>query len=100
MTYKVRKGETLTRIAHHFGIKVDPMSDLNRVSPKMPLRNGAKVLLPMPNDRSRTFASLEVRDPPEKRRSRRHRRHKYLRTTYRHRESARTIEESFQDRKT
>ncbi len=76
MTYKVRRGETLSRIAQHFGIKVDPMSDLNRVSPRMPLRNGVKVLLPMPNDRSRTFASLEVRDPPEKRRRRHHRRHR------------------------
>ncbi len=76
MTYKVRRGETLTRIAQHFGIKVDPMSDLNRVSPGMPLRNGVKVLLPIPNDRSRTFASLEVRDPPEKRRRRHHRRHR------------------------
>ena len=76
MTYKVRRGETLSRIAQHFGIKVDPMSDLNRVSPRMPLRFGAQVLLPMPNDRSRTFASLEVRDPPERRRRRHHRRHR------------------------
>ncbi len=76
MTYKVRRGETLSRIAQHFGIKVDPMSDLNRVSPRMPLRLGAKVLLPIPSDRSRTFASLEVRDPPEKRRRRHHRRHR------------------------
>lgn len=90
MTYKVHRGETLTRIAHHFGIKVDPMSDLNGVSPKVPLKNGAKVLLPMPNDRSRTFASLEVRDPPEKRRARRHRgRHsKYYKVTDRRRTSA------------
>jgi hypothetical protein len=96
MTYQVHRGETLTRIAHHFGINVDPMSDLNGMSPKMPLRNGAKVLLPMPNDRSRTFASLEVRDPPERRRSgggRRHRRHgsKYYKITYKHRESARSV---------
>lgn len=76
MTYKVRRGETLSRIAQHFGIKVDPMSDLNRVSPRMPLRLGEKVLLPIPNDRSRTFASLEVRDPPERHRRRHHRRHR------------------------
>jgi len=94
MTYLVRRGETLSRIARHFGIKVDPMSDLNGMSAKVPLRLGAKVLLPMPNDRSRTFASLEVRDPPEKRKSgRRHRRHgsKLYKITYKHRESARSV---------
>ena len=93
MSYKVHRGETLARIARHFGIKVDPITDLNRVSPKIPLRNGATVLLPIPNDRSRTFASLEVRDPPEKRRSRRHRRHsvKPYKVTYKHREAARSI---------
>src|SRR5262249_5587265 len=58
MTYKVRPGETLTHVARHFGIKVDPISDLNGVSPRMPLRHGIKVLLPMPNDRSRSLASL------------------------------------------
>jgi membrane-bound lytic murein transglycosylase D len=90
MTYKVRRGETLTRIAHHFGIKVDPMSDLNRVSPRVPLRSGIKVLLPMPNDRSRTVTSLEVRDPPEKRKNRRHRRQRYYKVTYKNREAARS----------
>ena len=69
MVYKVKKGETLSKIARQFGIKVDPMSDLNRVSPKLTLKHGSEILLPMPNDRSRTFASLEVRDPPEKHRS-------------------------------
>jgi len=77
MTYKVHRGDTLARIARHFGIKVDPISDLNGVPPQMPLRSGAKVLLPMPNDRSRTFASLEVRDPPEKSRRHRHRRYRH-----------------------
>lgn len=74
MTYKVARGETLTNVARHFGIKVDPISDLNGVSPRMPLRKGAKILLPMPNDRSRSIASLEVRDPPEHRRRHRKRR--------------------------
>ncbi len=90
MTYKAHRGETLSRIAKHFGIKVDPMSDLNRVSSQFPLRTGSKILLPMPNDRSRTFASLEVRDPPERSRRRRHPRrhaHKLYRVTY-HRQSS------------
>ena len=87
MTYKVHRGETLQRIARHFGIKVDPMSDLNGLSPKVALQVGHKILLPIPNDRSRTFASLEVRDPPERRsggRRRSHRRHvhKAFRVTY------------------
>jgi membrane-bound lytic murein transglycosylase D len=73
LTYKVRRGDTLARIAGHFGIKVDPITDLNGVSPRVPLRSGVRVLLPMPNDRSRTLASLEVRDPPERRRYRRSR---------------------------
>ncbi|MEO5969764.1 MAG: transglycosylase SLT domain-containing protein [Bdellovibrionia bacterium] len=93
MTYKVHRGETLSRIASHFGIRVDPISDLNGVSPKVALRAGLQVLLPMPNDRSRNLASLEVRDPPERRRSRRSRRHshKYYKINYKHRESARNV---------
>ncbi|MGZ3699142.1 MAG: transglycosylase SLT domain-containing protein [Bdellovibrionota bacterium] len=90
LTYKVRRGETLTRIARHFGIKVDPIADLNRVSPKIPLRHGTNVLLPMPNDRSRTLASLEIRDPPERARHRVRRHRRFMRISYRHRESART----------
>jgi LysM repeat protein len=89
MTYKVKNGETLNRIASHYGIKVDPISDLNGVSPKMQLRSGVRVLLPIPNDRSRSLASLEVRDPPESKRSRR-RRGKYYRISYKKRQSARS----------
>jgi LysM repeat protein len=90
LTYKVRKGETLQKIARFYGIKVDPISDLNGVSPRLPLRKGVHVLLPIPNDRSRSLASLDVRDPPE-RPGRSHRRHrpKYYRITYKHRASAR-----------
>jgi membrane-bound lytic murein transglycosylase D len=90
--YKVRSGDTLARIARHFGIKVDPIADLNRISPKAPLRPGSQVLLPMPNDRSRSLASLEVRDPPEKRRIRRGRKrqHKSYRISYKRREAARS----------
>lgn len=73
LTYRVRRGETLTHVARHFGIKTDPVADLNRVSPKAPLREGSRVLLPMPDDRSRSVASLDVKDAPEKRRARKHR---------------------------
>lgn len=88
MAYKVRRGETLAHIARHFGIKVDPISDLNGVSPKRPLRHGAKVLLPMPNDRSRSIASLEVRDPPERHRRKSRRRHRYSKISYEQRREA------------
>ena len=90
MTYKVHRGETLSTVAKHFGIKVDPIADLNGVSPRIGLRNGANVLLPMPNDRSRTVASLEIRDPPEKRRMRRSRRARAYKVSYKRRESARS----------
>lgn len=74
LTYKVRKGETLSWIARHFGIKVDPIADLNGISPRVPLKSGSKVMLPMPNDRTRSLASLEIRDAPDRRRIRRSRR--------------------------
>lgn len=93
LAYKVRSGETLSWIARHFGIRVDPIADLNGVSSKMPLRKGMRVLLPMPNDRSRTLASLEVRDPPERsRKVRRHRtkqRSSAYKVTFKKREAAR-----------
>lgn len=73
MTYKVKQGETLSRIAGRFGIRVDPISDLNGISPRIPLRSGMRVLLPLPNDRSRSLASLEVRDAPERRKYRKRR---------------------------
>ena len=91
LAYKVKRGESLSGIARHFGIKVDPMSDLNGVSAKMPLRNGTRVLLPIPNDRTRSLASLEVRDAPERRRARRGRRGRGgSKVSYRRRQSARS----------
>jgi hypothetical protein len=88
LAYKAKNGDTLSRIARHFGIKVDPIADLNGLSSRVPLRKGSKVLLPMPTDPSRSLASLEVRDPPEKRRGKRARR-RYIKVTYKRRESAR-----------
>ncbi len=94
MAYRVRRGETIARIARHFGIKADPIAELNRVSVKTALAAGIKLLLPMPNDRSRTMASLEVRDPPEKRRARRHRRSRSYKVSYRERHAARSTRSS------
>jgi len=72
LTYKVRKGQSLRSIAANFGIKVDPLADLNGISAKAHLRKGARIRLPMPADGGRSLSSLEIRDPPEHRR-RRHR---------------------------
>lgn len=74
LAHPVRKGDTLARIARRYGIKVDPIADLNGIHPKSPLRPGRRVVLPMPNDRSRSVATLEIRDAPE--RSKRHRKKK------------------------
>lgn len=92
LTYKVRKGDTLQRIARHFGIKVDPLRDLNGFGPKTRLRVGALIQLPLPVDRSRSLASLEVKDPPEKRRRYKRARgtKKYYKITPKRRESARS----------
>lgn len=70
LAYKAKKGDTLLRVAKHFGLKPDPIADLNGISLKQPVRAGSKIFLPMPNDRSRSLASLEVLDPPEKRKRR------------------------------
>ncbi len=81
MSYKAQQGTTLHWIARHFGIQVDPLSQLNGLPAHAKLSSGRTILLPMPNDRTRTLASLEVRelDHPRRRshkrrrgRSRRH----------------------------
>lgn len=96
LTYKVRHGETLTKIASMYGIKVDPISDLNGVSARTPLRKGVSVLIPIPNDRSRSLASLDVKDPPEKSRRRRHGGRRkahavhYSKVTFKRRQAARS----------
>jgi hypothetical protein len=75
LSYKVRQGQSLRSIAANFGIKVDPLADLNGISAKASLRKGTLIRLPMPADGGRSLSSLEIRDPPERRtRSRRHRR--------------------------
>lgn len=94
LSYKVRRGDTLAGIARHFGIKVDPLRDLNGMGPKTPLRQGALIQLPLPLDRSRSLASLDVRDPPERSRRRFKRARgttkKYYKISPKRRESARS----------
>jgi hypothetical protein len=74
LAYKVRKGQSLRSIAANFGIKVDPLADLNGISAKASLAKGTLIRLPMPADGGRSLSSLEIRDPPERRARRRVRR--------------------------
>lgn len=74
LSYKVRKGQSLRSVAQSFGIRVDPLADLNGVSSHAMLKKGALIRLPMPADGGRSLSSLEIRDPPERRRSRKVRR--------------------------
>lgn len=89
LAYKAKKGDTLLKVAKHFGLKPDPIADLNGISPKQPVRAGSKIFLPMPNDRSRSLASLEVLDPPERRKLARKNGRKRYRVSLKKREAAR-----------
>lgn len=71
LSYKVRKGQSLKSVAQNFGIRVDPLADLNGVSSHAMLQKGTLIRLPMPADGGRSLSSLEIRDPPERRRARR-----------------------------
>jgi hypothetical protein len=70
LTFKVNKGQSIRSVAQRFGIKVDPIADLNGISPKANLRKGMLIRLPMPSDGGRSLSSLEIRDPPERRKKR------------------------------
>jgi hypothetical protein len=92
MHYKARKGDSLLKVSRRLGIKADLIADLNGLRPKSQLRHGSTIFLPVPNDHSRTLASLDLRDPPEsRRRHRRSRRHRYYRVSYKERAAARVI---------
>ncbi len=88
MAYSVRQGDNLMKIARRFGIKVEPIAELNGISPRVALRRGSKILLPIPNDRTRSMASLEVRDAPEKVR-RRAKPARYYKVNFKKRDAAR-----------
>lgn len=78
MTHKIKRGETLSGIAGRYKIKVDPIKELNA---GRSFGVGTELVLPMPNDRNRSYASLDLYDPPERRRSRRSRRRGIVRRT-------------------
>ncbi len=71
--FKIKRGQTLESVARHFGIRIEPLMDLNGISARSMLRAGTIVRVPMPNDNSRSVAALEIRDPPERRRGKKFR---------------------------
>jgi membrane-bound lytic murein transglycosylase D len=67
-TYTAKAGDSPLKIARRLGIQPDPILDLNRVSSKHAVfRGGTQVTLPLPVDRSRSMATLEIVDPPTRR---------------------------------
>lgn len=82
--FKIKRGQTLQSVARHFGIRIEPLMDLNGMSAKSMLRAGSIVRIPMPNDNSRSVAALEIRDPPERRRSSRRYKKRVTRKTSTH----------------
>lgn len=69
-TYKVRRGDNINTIAKRFRIKPQAIKDLNRDLISDGMYVGAEVVLPMPTDKTRTYASLDLYDPPERKRRR------------------------------
>lgn len=66
--HKVRAGESVRQVASRFGFGVDPVRDLNRLGKYQEPRAGDTLLLPIPEDRSRSISSLDLRDPPSRKR--------------------------------
>jgi hypothetical protein len=66
-TFVVKKSDTLVRIARQFGIRIDPIIELNRLSRHAKLSKGTKLFLPIPEGFSKSYAFLELKDPPQKR---------------------------------
>jgi len=60
--HKIRAGDTLYRISKRYGISIQPILELNGISKNKELKSGTTILLPMPNDRTRSISSLGVTD--------------------------------------
>ena len=60
MSYKVRRGDTLRRVARRFGIKeVDGIREMNGLSSRQDLRAGRTIRLPLPEKWSPKFYSTQ-----------------------------------------
>lgn len=73
-TVKAKRGDTAKSIARRLGIRPDPVEDLNGIKENQPLAAGKEIKLPIPADfGSGSLATLDLLDPPERKRSRRRR---------------------------
>ena len=89
-TYKVKRGDTLGRIARRFGITVSPIKDLNSLKSNKSLRAGKRILLPIPGDRYQSLSSLDLFDQPVRKKKRRKGGKKYYKVSYKSRKAARS----------
>jgi soluble lytic murein transglycosylase-like protein len=79
LTFRVNRPQSLSSVAHRFGLKAEPISELNRMPLQMVLRKGTLVKLPIPAEGERNLAALDLKDPPEKRKARRAKRRRSAR---------------------
>jgi membrane-bound lytic murein transglycosylase D len=49
-TYRVKKGDTLSRIAKHYRVGLEPILEINRLNKKSRLSIGMNLLIPLPKD--------------------------------------------------
>lgn len=78
MQYKVRRGDSIQKLAHRFAIEPNPIREINQFEMRRnDLRVGTSISLPLPTGYKRVIASM-YDDKPEKasrrKRGRRHRR--------------------------
>lgn len=63
--HQVRRGETLSGIAKRYGLQVEPIQEMNGLRSSRQLKVGSWLVLPLPEDTSRSLAMLEVQDPQD-----------------------------------
>jgi membrane-bound lytic murein transglycosylase D len=61
--HQVRQGETLAQVARRYGVKTEPLMDLNDVKASRQLRAGSSLMIPIPADR---VVSLKDQEPGRK----------------------------------
>jgi membrane-bound lytic murein transglycosylase D len=61
--HQVRPGETLSQVARRYGIKPEPLMDLNDVKASQQLRAGSYLMIPIPADRA---VALKDQEPERK----------------------------------
>jgi membrane-bound lytic murein transglycosylase D len=70
-TYKVKNGDTVTRVARKFATQPEPIRELNNMGTRQDgLRGGRDITLPIPTGYKRVIASLYDEKPSKERRRR------------------------------